>query len=135
MKALTIGKLATQSGVGIETVRFYERNGLIPKPPRSDAGYRLYSNEAVRRVQFIRHAKDLGFSLKEIKELLSLRASPRAKCTDVRAKATAKIADIESRIASLKAMKKALAMLIAQCSGDEPATACPILEALNRKTS
>ena len=129
--ALSIGKLAKQTGVGIETIRFYEREKLIPEPPRTAAGYRQYSEESIQRVSFIRHAKELGFSLKEIRELLSLQASPRSSCADVRSKAQLKIGEIDRKIAALRAMKKALANLVEQCAGKTPVSACPILEALN----
>src|SRR5437879_4439940 len=84
MKPLTIGRLSQESGVNLETVRFYERRGLLPKPPRSASGYRLYPAEALRRLRFIHRAKELGFSLTEIKELLSLRLSPRTSSAAVR---------------------------------------------------
>lgn len=80
MEGLTIGRLAREAGVNSETIRFYERRGLIPKPPRPATGYRRYPPETVRRVRFIRHAKELGFSLKEILELLSLRLDPETTC-------------------------------------------------------
>ena len=88
MKSLTIGKLARASRVNIETIRFYERKGLLPNPPRSEAGYRLFPEETLERVRFIRNAKELGFSLKEISELLSLRLGPKSTCADVQRKDT-----------------------------------------------
>ncbi len=84
MKPLTTGKVARHAGVGVETIRFYEREGLIDKPPRREYGYRQYPQETISRVRFIRRAKKLGVTLKEIKELLSLRASPRSRYADVR---------------------------------------------------
>jgi len=128
---LTIGQLAGQTSVGVETIRFYERKGLIPEPPRTAAGYRQYSDESVKQVSFIRHAKELGFSLKEIQELLSLRASPGTQCADVRSKAEVKVGEIDQKIATLNNMKSALSKLIVQCSGSAPASACPIMEALD----
>jgi MerR family copper efflux transcriptional regulator len=130
MEGLRIGELAKQSNVHVETVRYYERRGLIPKPPRTVSNYRIYSSENLRRVKFIKQAQQLGFSLKEIKELLALRAAPRAKCADVRNYATHKIQDIEERIRALTRMRRSLKKLLRQCSGDLPATACPILESL-----
>ena len=130
MHALTIGELAKQSNVHIETLRYYERRGLIPKPPRTVSNYRMYSSENLRRVKFIRQAQGLGFSLKEIKRLLALRAAPRAKCADVRNYAIHKIEDIQERIHSLIRMRRSLEKLLRECSGDLPATACPILESL-----
>ena len=130
MGSLTIGKVARSAGVGVETVRFYEREGLIEEPPRRESGYRQYPEATVSRIRFIRRAKELGFSLKEIKELLSLRASPRSRCADVRRRAEAKIADIEQKVQTLQRMKKALVELTAACRGRAPVTDCPILAAL-----
>ncbi len=130
MSSLTIGKVASQAGVGVETVRFYERQGLIAEPPRRASGYRQYPPETPARIRFVRRAKLLGFTLKEIKELLSLRASPNSRCTDVRLRAEAKFEDIQQKIRDLKKMNKALKQLIAACDGRSSATECPILEAL-----
>src|SRR5262245_47161131 len=101
---LTIGELARQAGLGLSTVRYYERTGLAPAPTRSACNYRLYSNDAVTRLRFIRRAQQLGFALDEIKELLELRVNRRAPCPEVRSRAQAKIADIEARIRSLRQM-------------------------------
>src|SRR6267378_3981697 len=95
MKSLTIGRLAREARVNLETVRYYERRGLLPKPPRSDSGYRLFPMDAARRLRFIRRAQELGFSLKEIRELLSLRVSRSTTSRDIRARAEAKIVDID----------------------------------------
>lgn len=134
MNGLTIGQLAKQCNVHVETVRYYERRGLIPKPPRTVANFRMYSSENLRRVKFIKEAQGLGFSLKEIKNLLALRASPRAKCADVRNYASQKIGDIQERIRSLQRMRNSLEKLLRECSGDLPATECPILESLESKS-
>jgi MerR family transcriptional regulator, copper efflux regulator len=131
MDELTIGKLAKQANVHVETVRYYERRGLIPRPWRTVANYRLYSPESLRQVKFIKQAQALGFSLKEIKQLLTLRATPRAGCADVRAYASQKIEDIEAKIRALARMRKALQNLRDECSGKGPATQCPILESLD----
>jgi MerR family mercuric resistance operon transcriptional regulator len=130
MESLTIGRLARAVGVNLETVRYYERRGLLPKPPRSGSGYRLFPAEAKRRLRFIRRAQELGFSLGEIRELLSLRVAPTAKNADVRRRAQAKITDIEAKIRSLQSMKKALRELTQTCSGCGPVRDCPILESL-----
>lgn len=130
MNSLTIGKVAQQAGVGVETVRFYEREGVIDEPPRRMSGYRQYPPETVARIRFVRRAKELGFTLKEIKELLLLRASPGSRCADVRQRAQAKIEDIQQRMRDLQKMEKALKRLMTACSGRGPATECPILEAL-----
>ena len=130
---MTIGKVASKAGLAIDTVRYYEREGLLDKPARTASGYRHYSSDAVARLRFIRQAKELGFSLSEIRELLALRVTPGKSCADVRARAEAKIADVEQRIARLGGMKRALAKLAAACSGRGPTSECPILEALERK--
>lgn len=131
MKTLTRGKLAKRCEVNFETVRYYEQEGLIPKPSRSAANYRLYSEETVQRIRFIKSAQELGFTLGEIKELLSLRARPRAKCADVLERAEAKIQNIDEKIQTLKAMRRALVKLKSECQGAMPISACPILEALD----
>ncbi len=127
---LTTGQLARAAGVGRETIRFYERQGLIAAPPRGESGYRRYPPETVVRLLFIRRAKQLGFSLAEIRELLSLQQSPNATCSDIRGRAAAKVADIEARIRDLERMRAALSALVNACSGRGPASRCPIMEAL-----
>ena len=133
MKALTIGHLAKQAGVNLETVRYYERRGLLPRPPRSASGYRLFPAEAGRRLGFIRRAQELGFSLTEIGELLSLRVSRRTTSADIRKRAEAKISDIEAKIRGLESMKKTLLKLTRVCDGCAPIADCPILESLERE--
>ena len=129
--ALTIGEVAKRSGIGLETVRFYERKGLIEEPPRTDSGYRQYPEDVVARLRFIRRAKELGFSLKEISELFSLRVDPDTTCADVKRRADLKILDIEQRLSTLQEMKRALNKLAASCTGSGPTSQCPILEALD----
>ncbi len=131
MNRLTRGKLAGQSGVNIATIRYYEKLELLPAPPRSNAGYRMFSTESVNRVRFIKHAQELGFSLKEIKELLDLRVTPVATATDVRMRASGKIADIGNKIQHLRAMKKSLERLVNSCCGIGSVSECPILESLD----
>ena len=131
MPALRIGKVAGRVGVGIETVRFYEREGLIADPPRGPSGYRQYPESVVPRLLFIKRAKELGFTLSEIKELLSLRADENRTCEDVLRRAEAKVADIENKIKSLQRMKKALIRLTRQCNARGSDPECPILEALD----
>ncbi len=133
MKALSIGQVARQTGVGVETVRFYERRGLLEKPPRKESGYRQYPPEAILRLRFIKKAKEVGFSLKEIKELLSLRLDATATCEDVKSRAEAKMLDIEQKIQGLQKMKQALTDLTAACSEDGPVSECPILQMLEEK--
>lgn len=130
MNGLTIGKVARSAGLAIDTVRYYEREGLIEKPARSPAGYRHYRPEVTARLRFIRQAKELGFSLSEIRELLALKVTPGKSCADVRARAEAKIANVAQRIAQLNRMKRALAKLATACSGRGPTSECPILDAL-----
>lgn len=127
---ITIGELASRTGVGIETIRFYEKKGLIPDPERSHSGYRQYPEDAVRRIRFVLHAKDLGFSLAEIGELLSLRVDSRGGCASVKEKAQKKIDDMEQRIEILTAMRARLSRLIGSCEAREPTSECPILEVL-----
>lgn len=130
---LTIGKLASAAGIGVEAIRFYEREGLLPQPPRSRSGYRQYPPDAVARVLFIRRAKELGFTLKEVIELLELRVAPDKSCADVRDLAKAKIADVEDKLADLARIKGALERLARTCRGKGPTSACPILEALDKE--
>lgn len=133
MQPLTIGHLAKETGVNLETVRYYERRGLLPKPPRSASGYRLFPAEAARRLRFIRRAQELGFSLREIRELLALRVSPRANSAEIRARAEAKIGDIETKIRTLESMKKTLRKLTKSCAGCGSTAECPILESLDKE--
>jgi MerR family copper efflux transcriptional regulator len=130
-ESLTIGGVAKGDEVGVETVRFYEREGLIPEPPRRRSGYRQYPADTVRRVRFIRRAKELGFTLKEISELLSLRVDPRTTCAEVRALARTKIEDVDQRIHELERMKAVLERLARACRGTGPTSECPILDALD----
>lgn len=131
MTAITIGQLAREAGVGVEAIRFYERKGLLAKPSTTRSGYRQYPPEAVSRLRFIQRAKGLGFTLKEIDELLALNADPDCTCDDVRRQAQAKLRTIEEKIGALERMRAALARLVAECSGEGPVSACPILETLD----
>jgi MerR family mercuric resistance operon transcriptional regulator len=131
MDRFTIGEVAQLTHVRIETLRYYERIGLVAPPPRNGANYRLYPQETVRRVQFIKRAQALGFSLKEIIELLALRATPKTPCADIRTRAFDKITAIDEKIEALNAMKYALAKLVDACSGQGEITDCPILASLD----
>ena len=133
MKSLTIGRVAQQAGVGVETVRFYERQGLLEEPPRRQSGYREYGGEAVPQLRFIKRAKRLGFTLKEIKELLSLWRHPSTPAADVKRRVEAKIADIDMKIKALQKMKKALAKLTTTCSEHGTSGQCPLLGALGQE--
>lgn len=128
-QTLTIGRLARSAGVGVETIRFYEREGLLPEPARTASGYRQYPRDTVDRLGFIRRAKRLGFSLGEIRELLAL-AHADGERARVKALAERKLAVIERRIEELARMRAALAELTQQCSGHGPVEGCPIIEAL-----
>ena len=127
---LSIGQLARQGGVHRETIRYYERRGLIPRPPRSGAGYRRFPLETLRRVRFIKRAQALGFSLREIKDLLALRARADATCDNVQARAAAKITAIDEKLRHLTAMRRSLTDLIASCKHRDASAACPILDSL-----
>jgi len=133
MVGLTIGKVAERSGVKIDTLLYYERQGVIAPPERNGSNYRVYEQDTVLRVRFVKHAQELGFSLAEIKDLLELRVSEEAGCADVRDQALAKAADLEEKIRSLQAMHRALTKLADECTGEGPLSACPVLDALDEK--
>ncbi len=130
MQTMTRGEIARRTGVNIETVRYYEQRGLIPKPSRSASGYRTYTEDYVERFLFIKRAQELGFTLQEIVDLLSLRVDPDTDRGEVKQRAEAKIADIEEKISDLERMKHALTVLVAACSGCGPTSDCPILEGM-----
>lgn len=127
---MTIGELARRAGVNVQTVRYYERRGLLREPPRSESGYRQYKPEAVARIQFIKRAQLLGFSLGEITELLSLRVSSGSNCDEVLRKAEAKRREIDEKIAALDDMRRSLDRLILACEARESTEECPILARL-----
>lgn len=132
MSALTVGKVAAEAGVNIETLRYYERKGILPEPPRSPSSYRLYPEDTVRRVRFVKRAQELGFTLKEVKEILSLRVTRGARCRDVQQQAEVKIQEIDQKIRALQAMQNVLQQLVQQCSsGTASMTECPILKCLD----
>ena len=135
MEKLTTGRVAQLGGVNLETIRYYERRGLLQKPPRTEAGYRQFSPETAQRLRFIKRAKELGFSLDEIGELLTLRVQPKQKRGDVRTRAEAKIADIENKIETLAAMKTVLRNLVDQCEHCASDDECPILASLDGESS
>ena len=131
MKTMTISKAARQAGVGVETIRFYERKGLISQPAKPrDGGFRDYPPLTVERIRFIRQAQELGFSLREAGELLLLRADPNTDAQNVRARATAKLAEVEDKISRLGHMREALNTLIQACPGRGALRQCTILDAL-----
>lgn len=133
-KNMTVGDVAGRAGVNVQTVHYYERRGLIPTPGRNDSNYRVYQPDTVSRIHFVQRAQELGFSLKDIRDLLALRAAPRSRCDQVRRRAEAKLGDIDQKIKTLRAMRKALSKVVGECSGSGPITDCPILEALDRES-
>lgn len=130
LSGLTIGRIAKAVGVNIQTVRYYERLTLIAPSARAPSGYRLYHGETVQRLRFIKNAQALGFTLREIGDLLSLRVSSIARCGDVRRKARAKLAQIEAKLRDLRALDRALRTLIRACEAGQPTDRCPILQSL-----
>jgi Hg(II)-responsive transcriptional regulator len=124
-----IGETARDAGVNAQTLRYYERRGLLPKPRRRGSGYREYSDDAVRIVRFIKRAQELGFSLDEIDELVRLRSVRRSDRHRVRAIAVQKIADIDQKVGQLQSMRAALDELVDRCRRGG-ATECPIIDAL-----
>jgi Hg(II)-responsive transcriptional regulator len=128
MKELNIGALAKAAGVNVETIRFYERRGLLSRPPKPDAGYRRYPIEVVKQVGFIKGAQRLGFSLKEIAVLLALGDEGAISCTEMRDLANRKIAEIDQKVMALEVMKITLAELARECPGTGDLSLCPIWE-------
>ncbi|WP_448101921.1 heavy metal-responsive transcriptional regulator [Luteibacter jiangsuensis] len=128
--ALTIGRVAQSAGVAIDTIRFYEREGLLPAPRRRPSGYREYDMGTVARLRFIRRAKDLGFTLEEVRELLALSADRHGGVEGVRERAAARLHAIEERIAELQRVRDGLAELVEACPGHGAPEDCPILKAL-----
>ena len=132
VQPLLIGELARRAGVNITTIRFYERQSLLPVPERRESGYREYPVDTVAQVRFIRHAQDLGFTLNEVRDLLALRDAPEHGCDAVHDAAESKLSLIREKIRSLKRMEKVLSALAASCRSGSPASECPIIEALNQ---
>jgi MerR family transcriptional regulator, copper efflux regulator len=128
---LKIGEVAERGGVNLQTIRYYEREKLLPEPPRLASGYRMYPEQTVRRVRFIKRAQEIGFTLSEIRELLAIRIDGDRTSSEVRALAQAKIIDIEEKMQTLQRMKEALGRITERCSGCGPASECPILESID----
>jgi Hg(II)-responsive transcriptional regulator len=131
--SFTIGKLAREAGVGVETIRFYQRRGLLATPPNGGAGYRVYSPETVVRINFIRRAQQLGFTLHEITELMQLEEDQSAPCSGLRARATAKLTTVRDKITDLMRMEDALEHLLQACDGDRQIRDCPIMDCLQSR--
>jgi Hg(II)-responsive transcriptional regulator len=127
---MRIGTAAEQAGVNVQTLRYYERRGLLPQPPRRESGYREFPDDAVRVVRFIKRAQDLGFTLDEVEELLKLRNDKRRDRARIRGVAERRMKEIDQKIAELQAMKKALGHLV-HCCRDGATLECPIIEALD----
>jgi|SRR5207237_8852271 len=128
--ALTIGQVARAADVNVQTIRYYERRGLVTTPRRTPSGYRQYAEDAVSRLRFIKHAQELGFSLQEIQDLLGLRVRHAAACDAVERKTRQKIDVVQQKIRDLQRMKRTLQRLAAACAARRPTGDCPILEAL-----
>lgn len=130
METLGIGQVAAMAEVGVQTIRFYEKEGLLPEPKRLPSGYRRYDQSVVIRLRAIKRAKGLGFSLSEIRDLLALRVAPGSTCGQVKQRALRKAAEVEQKIASLRRVHKVLLELAETCRGSGPTTECAILDAL-----
>lgn len=133
--SMTIGALAQAAGVKVPTVRYYERRGIIPRPPRTSSGYRRYDQGILDRIRFIRRAQELGFTLDEIGDLLALRVDDRRACRMVEAAARAKLDDVEAKIRDLQRIRNALTRLVRSCQDNRPTSECPILAALEQRAS
>lgn len=134
MEPLTTGRLAKRVEVNPETIRYYEREGLLATPNRLQSGYRVYPEESIQRVRFIKRAQNLGFSLHEIKELLSMRLELTGReCAEVKKLAAEKIAEIDGKIQILVRMRSVLQQLEEQCPGSGPLSGCPIVESLQQE--
>jgi MerR family copper efflux transcriptional regulator len=133
LEILSIGQVARRAGVGVETVRFYEREGLLEEPPRRASGYRQYSEQVVTRLRFIKRSQRLGFSLKEITELLQLRVDAQTSCEEVKLRTEAKLVEVEGKLVELQRMRHALLQVHSLCTGQGPTGRCPMLEALDQQ--
>jgi DNA-binding transcriptional MerR regulator len=130
---MKIGEVARRSGIGIETIRYYEREGLLLEPERRPSGYRQYDEPTVERLEYIRRAKALGFTLAEVRDLLELAFTAHAGCDHIRQRAEAKVADIEGKIRSLQQMKRSLGRIIRRCRVKNAAEDCPLVHNTKRK--
>lgn len=130
----TIGQVAKRAGVSNDTIRLYERYGLIEEPPRADNGYRQYPPEAVEQLIFIKRTQHMGFTLKEIQELLSIHHTSKQSCGDVKIRAQEKLNQISEKIDELKRLQRILKNLVRDCDKHSPAELCPLFELLNKKT-
>ena len=127
MSAMKIGEVARRTGVGVDTIRFYEREGLLQEPERRPSGYRQYDESTVRRLEYVSRAKGLGFTLAEIRGLLELSFAAHVGCDHVRQRAEAKIADIEDKIRNLQQMRRSLRSIVSRCQAKDSAKDCPLV--------
>jgi len=127
METLTIGQLAMKADVNLETIRYYERRGLLPEPPRNKSGHRQYSSETVKRTDFIKRCQALGFSLNEIAEILELRVTPNSTCGNMKSRVEGKLSSLDKKIEELNRIRNALDRLRKKCAGKGPIGKCPIL--------
>ncbi len=129
----TIGQLSKMASVNVQTVRYYERRNLLQPTDRKTSGYRVYSDDALRRLRFIKNAQALGFTLHEIEELLDLRINSKARCGDIQRKAEAKLKHVEAKVRDLQSLEAALRRLIRTCRAGQPTDHCPILQSLEEE--
>nr|WP_087475840.1 heavy metal-responsive transcriptional regulator [Nitrospira cf. moscoviensis SBR1015] len=132
---LTIGQLAKMARVNVQTIRYYERRNLLQPSDRKVSGYRVYGDDALRRLRFIKNAQALGFSLREVKDLLNLRVSSVARCGTIQVKAQAKLRQVEAKARDLRALARALQSLIRTCQAGQPTDQCPILQKLDKEAA
>lgn len=131
---ITIGMAAKQAEVNIQTLRYYERRNLLKPVARKESGYRVYDDESISRLRFIKFAQELGFSLKDIKELLALRGNDKSACAKTKARAQKQLAEVESRILQLEQMRDTLKGLIGECEKNKLSPCCPILIHFERES-
>jgi len=129
-KLLQIGTVAKRAGVNIQTIRYYERRNILKPVEIKDSGYRLYAEDAIKTIAFVKHAQELGFKLDEIKQLLNLRAPSVGRCDSVRNKSNLRLSDIQEKIRMLKAMERTLKKLIKDCENNKTSKGCPIIDSL-----
>lgn len=135
MNAMKIGEVAQRTGVGIDTIRFYEREGLLQEPQRRPSGYRQYDESTIKRLEYVRLAKELGFTLAEIRDLLELSFAAHAGCDHIRQRAEDKIADIETKIRNLQKMKRSLHGIVTQCKTKDSPHDCPLVHDTKKKST
>lgn len=130
---MSIGALSKESGVGIETIRYYERMGLLTPQARKASGYRVFNRDSFKTLRFLKHAQELGFSLAEIKDLLKLRANKESRCEDVQTRASKHLQDVDEKIKKLESIHMVLSKLIRQCRSKKTSDSCPILDCFEEK--